>query len=51
MFGLYGGVGGITVMVLLVFAMRLACGRIAAAGCSSMWADTMGGDYYKGGWQ
>ena len=26
-------------------------GGFAAVGCSSMWADTMGGDYYKGGWQ
>ena len=23
----------------------------AAVGCSSMWADTMGGDYYKGDWK
>ena len=26
-------------------------GGIAAVECSSMWADTMGGEYYKGGWK
>ena len=53
MFGLYGVVGRVTVMVLLAFAMRLACGGIVPVGCPSMWADAMGGECYCGNllWQ
>ena len=52
-FGLYGWVGGMKLIALLAFTMRLVCGEDAAAGCSPMWADTMGGEYYCGNllWQ
>ena len=32
MFGLYGVVGGMTVIALLVYVMRRGCGGIAAVG-------------------
>lgn len=35
-FGLYGMFGGMAMIVLLAFAMRLFRGSDAAAGCSSM---------------
>ena len=36
-FGLYGGVGGMTVMALLAFAMRPARDRIAAVENGKAW--------------
>ena len=41
-FGLCGGVGGMTGIVMLANTMRLVCGRIAAASFSSMGTGSMG---------
>ena len=52
-FGLCGGVGGIMVIELLAGTIRLDRGGIAAVGCSSMGAGSMGGENYCGNllWQ
>ena len=52
-FGLYGVVGGKMVIELLAGTMRLVRGGIAAVGCSSMGAGSMGGEDYCGNllWQ
>lgn len=47
-FGLYGMVGGMTGIVMLANTMRLVRGRIAAVGCSSMGAGSIGGKNYCG---
>ena len=46
--GLCGVVGGKMVIELLAGTMRLVRGRIAAVGCSSMGAGSMGGENYFG---
>ncbi len=52
-FGLYGVVGGMTMIELLAYKMRSVRGGIAAVGCSSMGADSIGVKNYCGNllWQ
>lgn len=52
-FGLHGVSGGMTIIVLLAFTMRLVRVGNAAVGGSSMWAEIMGEEYYCGNllWQ
>ena len=52
-FGVCGVVGGMMVIELLAGKMRLVRGGIAAAGCLSMRASSMGGENYCGNllWQ
>lgn len=48
-FGLYGGGGGMTVMAVLAFTMRLVRGGIAAVDWENGWSDKffrMGWEYY-----
>ena len=47
-FGVCGVVGGMMVIELLAGKMRLVRGGIAAVGCSSMGAGSMGGENYSG---
>ena len=45
-FGVCGVVGGMMVIELLAYIMRLDRGGIAAVGCSSMGTGSMGGENY-----
>ena len=51
--GLCGVVGGMAVIVMLAYTMRLLRGGIAAVGCSSTGAGSIGGKNYCGNllWQ